>query len=62
MLTTSSGVYSRSAYAIGAKTAYVYIRGEYVTAIRRMEQAIAEAHEKGYLGTGILGSNRIGAY
>jgi NADH-quinone oxidoreductase subunit F len=46
-----------SAYAIGAETAYVYIRGEYVTAIRRMEQAIAEAHESGYLGTGILGSN-----
>lgn len=46
-----------SAYAIGAETAYVYIRGEYVTAIRRMEQAIAEAHENGYLGTGILGSN-----
>ncbi|QIO73967.1 NADH oxidoreductase (quinone) subunit F [Rhizobium leguminosarum] len=46
-----------SAYAIGAKTAYVYIRGEYVTAIRRLEHAIAEAHEKGYLGTGILGSN-----
>ena len=46
-----------SAYAIGAETAYVYIRGEYVTAIRRMEQAIAEAHGSGYLGTGILGSN-----
>ncbi len=46
-----------SAYAIGAETAYVYIRGEYVTAIRRMEQAIAEALENGYLGTGILGSN-----
>ncbi|MDX0456938.1 NADH-quinone oxidoreductase subunit NuoF [Sinorhizobium medicae] len=46
-----------SAYAIGAETAYVYIRGEYVTAIRRMEQAIAKAHENGYLGTGILGSN-----
>ena len=46
-----------SAYAIGAKTAYVYVRGEYVTAIRRLEQAIAEAHAKGYLGTGILGSD-----
>ncbi|MFQ6180665.1 NADH-quinone oxidoreductase subunit NuoF [Sinorhizobium meliloti] len=46
-----------SAYAIGAETAYVYIRGEYVTAIRRVEQAIAEAHENGCLGTGILGSN-----
>jgi NADH-quinone oxidoreductase subunit F len=46
-----------SAYAIGAETAYVYVRGEYVAAIRRLEQAIAEAHEKGYLGTGILGSD-----
>ena len=46
-----------SAYAIGAKTAYVYVRGEYVTAIRRLEQAIAEAHDKGYLGRKILGTD-----
>jgi NADH-quinone oxidoreductase subunit F len=46
-----------SAYAIGAETAYVYVRGEYVLAIRRLEQAIAEAHAKGYLGTRILGSD-----
>ncbi len=46
-----------SAYAIGAKTAYVYVRGEYVTAIRRLEQAIAEALEKGYLGRNILGTD-----
>ena len=46
-----------SAYAIGAETAYVYVRGEYVKAIRRLEQAIAEAHEKGYLGAGVLGSD-----
>jgi len=46
-----------SAYAIGAEIAYVYIRGEYVTAIRRLERAIAEACEKGYLGKGILGSD-----
>ncbi|MBB4186488.1 NADH-quinone oxidoreductase subunit NuoF [Sinorhizobium terangae] len=46
-----------SGYAIGAETAYVYVRGEYVTAIRRLEQAIAEAHERGYLGKGILGSD-----
>jgi NADH-quinone oxidoreductase subunit F len=45
-----------SAYAIGAETAYIYIRGEYVTAIRRLEQAIAEARAAGYLGTRILGS------
>jgi len=46
-----------SGYAIGAEVAYVYVRGEYVTATRRLEQAIAEAHEKGYLGTGVLGSD-----
>ncbi|OAP38299.1 NADH dehydrogenase [Sinorhizobium glycinis] len=46
-----------SAYAIGAETAYVYVRGEYVKAIRRLEQAIAEAREKGYLGDGVLGSD-----
>ncbi|ODT08521.1 MAG: NADH oxidoreductase (quinone) subunit F [Mesorhizobium sp. SCN 65-20] len=46
-----------SAYAIGAETAYVYVRGEYVLAIRRLEQAIAEAHAKGYLGTRILGAD-----
>ena len=45
-----------SAYAIGAETAYVYVRGEYVLAIERLEQAIAEARAKGYLGTGVLGS------
>ena len=46
-----------SAYAIGAETAYVYIRGEYALAIRRLEQAIAEAHARGYLGPRILGSD-----
>ncbi|MEO5324537.1 NADH-quinone oxidoreductase subunit NuoF [Mesorhizobium sp. CC13] len=45
-----------SAYAIGAETAYVYVRGEYVLAIRRLEQAISEAHARGYLGKRILGS------
>lgn len=44
-------------YAIGAETAYVYIRGEYALAIRRLEQALAEAHAKGYLGKRILGSD-----
>ncbi len=39
-----------SAYAIGAETAYVYIRGEYVLAIRRLEQAIAEAQAKALSG------------
>lgn len=46
-----------SAYAIGSQIGYIYIRGEYVLAIRTMEAAIAEAHAKGYLGERILGSD-----
>lgn len=37
-------------YAIGAKTAYVYIRGEYHKWIRLLQKAIDDAYEKGYLG------------
>ncbi len=42
--------------AIGANTAYVYIRGEYPLAIRCMEQAIEEARAKGYVGDSVAGS------
>ena len=44
-------------YAIGAQIAYIYIRGEFDFGARRVEQAISEAREKGYLGKNILGSN-----
>lgn len=44
------------AYAIGAHTAYVYIRGEYPTAITSMQQAIEECRAAGYLGENILGT------
>jgi NADH-quinone oxidoreductase subunit F len=37
-------------YAIGAKIAYVYIRGEYHKWIRLLQKAIDDAYEKGYLG------------
>ena len=37
-------------YAIGAKTAYVYIRGEYHKWIKLLQKAIDDAYEKGYLG------------
>jgi NADH-quinone oxidoreductase subunit F len=43
-------------YAVGIHTAYVYIRGEYVTPIRVVQAAIDEAYEKGYLGKNILGA------
>jgi len=42
-------------HAISAKTAYIYIRGEFHAIARRLEQAIAEAREAGYLGKNILG-------
>ncbi len=45
-----------SAYAIGATKAYIYIRGEYVLCIERLEAALSEAYRKGYLGRDILGS------
>jgi NADH-quinone oxidoreductase subunit F len=37
-------------YAIGAKTAYVYIRGEYHKWIKLLQKAIDDAYAKGYLG------------
>ena len=37
-------------YAIGAKAAYIYIRGEYHKWIRMVEKALADAYEKGFVG------------
>lgn len=39
-----------ASYAIGAHTAYIYIRGEFVRETAILEAAIAEAREKNYLG------------
>lgn len=44
------------AYAIQAEIAYIFVRGEYFLAVRRLARAIAEAEAHGYLGPGILGS------
>lgn len=41
--------------AIDAHTAYIYIRGEFWDIARRLEVAIDEAREAGYLGRNILG-------
>jgi len=43
-----------AAYAIGAHKGYFYIRAEYPLAIRRIKQAIAQAHELGLLGENIF--------
>ncbi len=43
-------------YAIGAAKGYIYIRGEFVVGANRLDAAIKEACEKGYLGKNIMGS------
>jgi NADH-quinone oxidoreductase subunit F len=43
-------------FAVGARHAFVYIRGEAVHAIRRVTIAVQEAYAKGYLGDDVLGS------
>jgi NADH-quinone oxidoreductase subunit F len=45
-----------ASYAIGAKTAYVYVRGEFDLPTRRLEAAVKEAYAKGYAGKNILGT------
>ncbi|MEO9189638.1 MAG: NADH-quinone oxidoreductase subunit NuoF [Acetobacteraceae bacterium] len=45
-----------SAFAIQANVAYIFLRAEYTLSGQRLERAIGEAHEKGYLGKNILGS------
>ena len=44
------------AYVIGAAEAIVYVRAEYPLAIKRLERAIAQAREKGFLGEQLLGT------
>ncbi|MCK6601800.1 MAG: NADH-quinone oxidoreductase subunit NuoF [Bacteroidetes bacterium] len=42
-------------YAMGIKTAYVYIRGEYLKWINILQASLNEAYAKGYAGQNILG-------
>ncbi len=43
-------------YAIGATKGFIYVRAEYPVAVRRLEIAIKQAKEKGFLGKNIFGS------
>ena len=45
-----------SSFCVGIHAAYIYIRGEYESIALRLEQAISEAKEKGFLGKNILDS------
>jgi len=43
-------------YAVGADEGYIYIRGEYGIAYQRLEKAILQAKEYGFLGNNIFGT------
>nr|WP_323791685.1 NADH-quinone oxidoreductase subunit NuoF [Nocardioides sp.] len=45
-----------SSFAIRANTAFIYIRGEILHVIRRVQAAVAEAYAAGHLGKNIHGS------
>ncbi len=44
-------------YAMGIKSAYVYMRGEYYKWINLLQEAIDDAYKKGYIGKNILGTD-----
>ncbi|MFC1924548.1 NADH-ubiquinone oxidoreductase-F iron-sulfur binding region domain-containing protein [Chloroflexota bacterium] len=43
-------------YAVGAIRGYIYVRAEYPLAIERLQIALEQARNKGFLGTNIMGS------
>ena len=45
-----------SSYAIGARQAFIYVRGEVLHVIRRLRAAVDEAYAAGYLGRDIFGT------
>jgi NADH-quinone oxidoreductase subunit F len=46
-----------AAWANGATKAFIYCRGEFALGARRLDRAINEAYEAGFLGKGIYGSD-----
>lgn len=46
-----------AAFAIGADEGYIYVRAEYPLAIKRLEKAIKDAEERGFLGKNIFGTD-----
>jgi NADH-quinone oxidoreductase subunit F len=45
-----------ASYAIRAAHAFIYVRGEVVHVLRRLQAAVAEAYAAGYVGKDVLGS------
>ncbi len=44
-------------YAIGASQGVIYVRAEYPLAIKRLEIAMAQARERGFLGSNLFGTS-----
>ncbi len=44
-------------FAIGADEGYVYVRAEYPLAVKRLQKAIVDATEAGYLGENLMGTD-----
>ena len=45
-----------AAYAVGADTGYIYVRGEYPLAVKRLRIAIRQAERMGFLGKNLCGT------
>jgi NADH-quinone oxidoreductase subunit F len=45
--------------AIGAKTGFIYLRGEYRYLLKIVEKAVADAYAKGFLGKNIFGKEGV---
>src|SRR5215210_6114767 len=45
-----------SAYAIRSNYAFIYVRGEVLQVVRRLQQAVREAYSAGYAGKNVLGT------
>ena len=46
-----------AAFAVGIRTAVVYVRGEYDRVADRLREAIAEAEKAGFIGPGLFGTD-----
>jgi len=46
-----------ASYAVNAHHAFIYVRGEVLHVIRRLQKAVADAYAAGYLGKGVFGTD-----
>ena len=47
-----------AAMAVGSKTGFIYLRGEYRYLVEIMEKAVADAYARGFIGKNIFGSGK----